>query len=132
MYAFLLWAQEAAGAGGEAPKDAPQRFAFLDPTIMIMGLALLFMFIVIGGSSKRRQEAERVALMNSLQKNDRVLTIGGIYANVVSVSDTADEVIVRVEDGMKMKVTKSSVFRNLDAEDRSKTAAAPAGKEPGK
>jgi len=118
MFALILWAQEAAG-GGEAGK----RFTFLDPTIMIMGLALLFMFIVVGGSSKRRQEAEKQALQSNLQKNDKVLTIGGIYAHIVSVSDTDDEVIVKVEDNMKMKVTKQSIFRNLTAEERAKAPA---------
>lgn len=122
MLAFIMWAAE---------EQQQQRFPFLDPTIMIMGLALLFMFVVVGGSSKRKQEAEKQALLTNMQKNDRILTIGGIYANIVSVSDTADEVIVKVEDGVKMKVTKSSIFRNLDAEERAKPAAQ-AGKEPGK
>jgi preprotein translocase subunit YajC len=126
MFALLLWAQE------EGAKAQERGFPFLDPTIMIMGLALLFMFIVVGGSSKRRQEAERQALLNNLQKNDRILTIGGIYANVVSVSDTDDEVIIRVEDNVKLKVTKTSVFRNITAEERAKAPAAQATKEPGK
>jgi preprotein translocase subunit YajC len=117
MFALLLLAEAEGGGGGG-------RFPFLDPTIMIMGLALLFMFIVVGGSSKRRQEAEKQALLNNLQKNDRILTIGGIYAHIVSVSDTDDEIIVKVEDNMKMKVTKTSVFRNLSAEQRAKEAQA--------
>jgi preprotein translocase subunit YajC len=51
----------------------------------------------------RRQEQERQSMINTLEKNDRVLTVGGIYATVISVSEDKDEMIVRIEDDVKMK-----------------------------
>jgi len=62
-----------------------------------------------------------------------VLTVGGIYATVVSVSDKEDEMIVRLEDNTRMKMTRSSVSRNITKEQRAKEAQQQtASKEPGK
>jgi preprotein translocase subunit YajC len=99
----------------------------------MLGLFLIFWLLVIR-PSMRRQEQDRQSMINALEKNDRVLTIGGIYATVVSVSEDKDEIIVRIEDDVKMKMTRSAVSRNLTKEDKAKEAAQQqkASKEPAK
>jgi len=51
-----------------------------------------------------------------------VLIFGGIYGTVVMVSQTEDEVTVKVDDNTRLKVTKASILRNLTKE---QAAAAP-------
>lgn len=104
----------------ETPKQsAPGPFAMELPLIMLVIFALLF-FIVIRPAQKR-QERERQTLLASLKKNDRVITTAGIYGTIVSVSDKEDEVIVKVDDNTRLKMLKSSILRNLNPDDSSKT-----------
>jgi preprotein translocase subunit YajC len=65
----------------------------------------------------RRQEAERKAMASNVKKNDKVLTAAGIYGTVVSVSDTEDEVTVRVDDNTRLRMLKSSIIRNITREE---------------
>ena len=119
---LLLWADGEAngGGGGPAGPPGPQNF-FSNPLFIMLGLFLLFWLIVIR-PSMRRQEQERQALMSGLEKNDEILTIGGIYATVVSVNEAKDEMVVRLEDNVRMKMTRSSVSRNLTREQKLKDA----------
>lgn len=113
LLSLLMWAEE----------EAQQPNPLLNPLTIMLGLFLLFWLFVLRPSMKR-QEAERQTLLGGLEKNDQILTIGGIYATVVSVSEKEDEMIVRVEDNVKMKMTRSSVARNLSKEERMREAAA--------
>ena len=55
----------------------------------------------------KRQEQERQALASNLKKNDEVLTNAGIYGTVVDVSENEDEITVKVDDNVRVKMTKS-------------------------
>jgi preprotein translocase subunit YajC len=88
---------------------------------MLPFLALpLIVILMFRGS--RRQDRERQAMLALLEKNDEVLTIAGIYGTVVSVNPTADEVVVKVADNTRLKMTKGSISRNITKE---QAAAAP-------
>ncbi len=101
-----------------AAQDSPGNlWGVLLPLIPIF---ILYYFLFI-----RPQQAEskkRKSQIEGLRKNDRVVTIGGIYGTVVSVDLEADRVTVRVDDdkGVKMVFTKSSVSRVLGDPDKDK------------
>jgi preprotein translocase subunit YajC len=94
-------------------------------------LPLLFLFILgyflLFRSPMKRQEMERKALLESLKKNDKVLTSAGIYGTVVSVSDKEDEVVVQVSDNVRLKMTKGSIVRKVDETPRDERGAAKEG-----
>ena len=46
-------------------------------------------------------------LLEEMQRGDRVVTAGGIYGVVESISE--DTVVIRVESGATMRVAKGSV-----------------------
>jgi preprotein translocase subunit YajC len=132
MLAVLLWAVDEAanGGGGNGAPQMPN--PLLNPLTIMLGLFLLFWLLVIR-PSMRRQETERQSMFTTLEKNDQILTIGGIYATVVSTSEKEDEMVVRLEDNVRMKMTRSSVSRNFTKEQRAKDAQQPtANKEPSK
>jgi preprotein translocase subunit YajC len=85
-----------------------------------VGIAVVFLFLMMRNS--RRQDRDRQTMLSSLEKNDKVLTIGGIYGTVISVHPTEDEVVVKVDDNTRLKVTKASISRNMTKE---QAAAAP-------
>lgn len=65
----------------------------------------VFYFILIRPQQKRQKQHKQ--LMDELKRGDRVITAGGIYGQVESVSD--DNVLVKVESGTTIRVAKGSV-----------------------
>lgn len=55
-------------------------------------------------------------MMQSLQKNDRVRTIGGIYGTIVEVRD--DEIVLKVDESnnTKIKISPSAIGTSLSEE----------------
>jgi preprotein translocase subunit YajC len=100
----------------------------LDPLTMALPFILLFAYLFLIRPSMR-QEQQRQALTKNLKKDDEVLTNGGIYASVVSVHETKDEVVLKVADNTRIRVVKSAVARNLTQE---AAQAAEAAKKTGK
>jgi preprotein translocase subunit YajC len=114
LFNLLLLAQGGDGGGGGGGGQAPPMGGLMMP-IAIIGLMFLWIFLV-ARPKQMRQEQERQALLGSTEKNDEILTVGGIFATVVSVNKEADEMIVKIEDNAKMKIQRSSVLRNITKE----------------
>ena len=57
-------------------------------------------------------------LLENLKKNDRVLTIGGIYGVVMNVQRDADEVTLKIDEttNTKIRVTFGAIARVLGDE----------------
>ena len=107
---FFLFAEE-------APQKAPPGIVDMLPIIAIP--ILFYLFLLRPGL---RKDKERVALLASLKKNDKVVTAAGIYGTVVAVADKDDEVTVRVDDNVRLKMTKASIVRNLTNEEAARAA----------
>jgi preprotein translocase subunit YajC len=111
MYqALLLLAQEGAPQGG--------MIQFLIPLL----LCFMLFYLLVLRPANRRQQQERDNLLKTLDKNDKVVTTGGIYGTVVSVSDKEDEVTVKVDDNVRLRMTKGSIYRNITKEDAARAA----------
>jgi len=75
---------------------------------MIAFLVLLFgMFYLLIIRPQRRRQQEHQQLTGSLQKGDKIVTIGGIFGEVEAVSD--EYFTIKVESGATMKMAKGSV-----------------------
>jgi preprotein translocase subunit YajC len=110
-YALLVWAE------GEQQRPAGEGLYG-----MLLPLGLLFLFYFVLWRPMRRQDQERKALLSTLKKNDEIVTSSGIYGTVVAVSDTEDEMTVKVADNVKMRMLKSGVARNLTNEKAAREA----------
>jgi preprotein translocase subunit YajC len=76
-------------------------------------LALMLVLFFVFFRGPRKQKQERKKLVQSLQKNDRVQTIGGILGTIVDIKD--DEITLKVDESnnTKIKVTSSAIGKNL-------------------
>jgi preprotein translocase subunit YajC len=92
---------------------------------MLPFLAIIVVFFFLMTRSMRRQERERQALATSLKKGDEVLTQAGMYGTVISVSDTEDKVVVKIDDNTRVRMTKASIARNLSNEQAAKAGTPP-------
>lgn len=86
-------------------------------------LLMLGVFYVIMLSGSRKEKRRRQEMLSAIQKNDRVMTIGGIVGSVVSVNDT--EVTLKVDESANVKITviRGAIQRVLREDERPKDVA---------
>ncbi len=80
----------------------------VNPILNLVPLALLFVifyFLII--RPQKKQENDRQKMISSLNKNDEVVTTGGIHGTVVTVKEKT--VIVRIDENVKVEVEKNCV-----------------------
>ena len=82
----------------------PEQGAIPFPYIML-AIFFIFYFLVIRPEKKKQNEIKE--MRNTLKKNDKVITAGGIYGTVSLVKD--DRVVIRVDDNTKIEFDKQSV-----------------------
>ena len=93
-------------------------------SMLIPMVAIFFVLYLVVLRPMKRQEAERQKqLLTNLKKNDKILTIGGIYGSVVSVAEKDDEVVVKVDDNTRLRMTKRSIVQNMTKEEAAAKAA---------
>jgi preprotein translocase subunit YajC len=68
-------------------------------------MAAIFYFIVF--LPEKKKQAAHKKRVSELQKNDSVVTAGGIHGTVVSLKDKT--VIVRVDDAVKIEVDREAI-----------------------
>lgn len=72
---------------------------------MIAILILFMYFMVIRPQSKRAKDHKK--LMDSLQKGDEVITIGGILGKIEKITD--DLIVLNIAENTNITVQKSSI-----------------------
>ncbi len=91
--------------GGCIPTDAEGATSIWTMLIFVVLLFGLMYFVMIRPQRKRQKEHQR--LIEELKRGDRVVTAGGIYGAIESISE--DSIIIKVESGATMRVAKGSV-----------------------
>lgn len=96
-------------AGGKAADPGASGFGAFLPAMI--GVIVLYYFLFI--RPDRKKQVEQRSQLDSLKKNDRVLTIGGIYGVVMNVQRDADEVTLKIDEtnNTKIRVTFGSIAR---------------------
>ena len=82
--------------------------------VYVVLMFLLLYFILFRGPQKQKQQRKQLA--QSLQKNDKVQTIGGIIGTIVDIK--SDEVTLKIDESnnTKIKITPSAIGKNLSKE----------------
>lgn len=79
-------------------------FANLLPLALILAI---FYFILIKPQQKQQQEFKK--MIERLQKNDQIVTMGGIHGTIVNVKEKT--FVVRIDDNTRVEIDKSAVAR---------------------
>jgi len=98
--------------GAMAPAKGP--FGEYGTWILLPVMLLLFYFMIFRGPQKQKQQQQK--MIQSIKKNDKVRTIGGIIATVVDVKD--DEIVLKVDESnnTKIRIMASAIGKNLSNE----------------
>jgi len=85
----------------------------------IAGIMILFYFIMLRPENKRRSQQK--SMIEALKKNDRVLTVGGVYGVVANVQKDSDRVTLKIDEttGAKMDISFSAIARVLSDDAKS-------------
>ncbi|MFO0355508.1 MAG: preprotein translocase subunit YajC [Sphingobacteriaceae bacterium] len=76
----------------------------------LIAIVVVFYFFMIRPQMKKAKEQKKY--IEALKKGDKILTIGGIYGKIHEVKEDGS-MIMEVEDGTKMKISKNAV--SMDA-----------------
>ncbi len=79
----------------------------LIPFVLIM---VIFYFLLIRPQQKK--EKERKQMINQLQKNDKVVTVGGIHGVIMNVKEGEDIVVIKSAD-TKLEMSRSSIQNKI-------------------
>ncbi len=101
LLTFLLQAQPAAPEGGFF-----QQYSFL--ILMILIMVVMYFFMI---RPQQKKQKEVIKWRDSLKKGEKVVTAGGIYGTIVEVKDNV--VFMEVDNNVKIRIDKSSVFRDI-------------------
>lgn len=106
----------------DAEKPAGDMTALLQGLMPFIAIFVLFYFMLI--RPQRREQARRREMLDGIQKNDHVITAGGIYGVVTNVQRDADEVTIKVDEATntRLRMTLSSIARVVGDEPGNETA----------
>lgn len=87
---------------------------------MFVAMIAIVYFLMIRPQQKR--ERERQDMLSALGKGDEVVTTGGICGTVVGLTES--HVVLRLDDGVKVRFLRSSIHAvvSADSGDESKAA----------
>ena len=74
--------------------------------IFLVLIVAVFYFLMIRPQRKRQKQHEE--LVQELQKGDQVITAGGIYGTIESLSQ--DSIVIKIESGATIRVARGSVI----------------------
>ncbi|MBF0494169.1 MAG: preprotein translocase subunit YajC [Candidatus Omnitrophica bacterium] len=100
VFAFAF----AAADGAVATPQQPNPLISFLPIILIF---LVFYFLLIRPQKKAQDDHGK--MLKALQKNDEIVTSGGVLGTIVNIQD--DIVTLRVDDNTRIKILKSSVAK---------------------
>ncbi len=78
------------------------------PILQFLPLIILFVifyFLLIRPQQQRQKEHRE--MLKKLEKNDEVVTVGGVHGTVVSVGETT--AMIRIAENVKVEIDKTSL-----------------------
>lgn len=77
--------------------------------LLIAVILIIFYFFMIRPQMKRSKEQKK--FRDSLQKGQKIITIGGIHGKIVEIQDAT--VTIEVEGGSRLRMEKSAIASSI-------------------
>ncbi len=91
--------------GGCVPAGEPEGGFSWTPIIFLIVIFGLMYLVLIRPQRKRQKEHQQ--LVAELKRGDKVITAGGIYGQIESISE--ESVVMKIESGTTIRVSRGSV-----------------------
>ncbi|MBY0307304.1 MAG: preprotein translocase subunit YajC [Phycisphaerales bacterium] len=98
--------------GGQAVQPSQGGGSFM--LVMALPLVALVLMMFLGQRGEKKKRAEHAATLASLQRNDKVQTIGGVIGTVAEIQDA--EVVLKTDEltNSRIRVQKSAISAVLN------------------
>lgn len=95
-----------------APTGTPKRNPFGGSQLIFLALMFVLMYMILFRGPRKKQQQHK-QMVQSLTKNDRVQTIGGIIGTVVDIKE--DEITLKIDESnnTKIKILRTAIGRNM-------------------
>ena len=97
MFSTPAFAQSAGGGGGFD-------LVALAPLVLIF---VVFYFLLIRPQQKRMKEHKE--MLSKIQRNDRIVTNGGLIGKVARVHEERDELELDIADGVRVQIRRGMI-----------------------
>lgn len=88
--------------------DMEQLQAFGFPVLLI----IIFYFLLY--RPQKKQQKKRQAMLESVKVGSRVVTVGGIYGEIMSIN--GERIRLKIADNVEIEVSRSAVGSNITQE----------------
>jgi len=95
-----------------ATEAAQQQPGILASILPLLILFAIFYFLVI--LPQQKQAKKHKEMVEALKKGDKIVTAGGIIAEVIKNEE--DFIKAKINDNVEVKITKDAIARKLDEE----------------
>jgi preprotein translocase subunit YajC len=115
----LLLAQGDGAAPAEGAAGGKGFFGDVSFLPVMLVIGVMFYLMLIRPEQKRK--AQVAQMQQGLKKNDRIVTIGGIYGTVVNPGQGGEDVTIRIDESSnsKMRIERGSIKRIISDEKNS-------------
>jgi preprotein translocase subunit YajC len=85
----------------------------------LLFIGVIFYFLMIRPQQKQRREQH--AMIDSLRRGDKVVTLGGLHGRIEGLKDKV--VVLKVAENVKIEIEKASVARVVSRRDDEETSS---------
>jgi len=101
-----------AQADPNTPATAPKRSPWGGTQLIFLAAMLVLMYMILFRGPRKKQQQHR-QMVQSLEKNHKVQTIGGIIGTIVDIKDNEITLKIDESNNTKIKILRSAISRNL-------------------
>ena len=97
------------------PNETPlttRRSPFGSSQLIFLALMFVLMYIILFRGPRKKQQQHK-QMIQSLSKNDKVQTIGGIIGTVVDIKENEITLKIDESNNTKIKILRSAIGRNM-------------------
>lgn len=104
-----------------AQEPADPRQSVLQALFPIIAIGALFYFMLL--RPERQRKAQMASMLDNLKKNDRIVTVGGIYGTVVNSQPGTSDVTIKVDESnnTRLRIQRSAIARVVTDEGEKNT-----------
>ncbi len=87
----------------------------LTPMLLMFGAIFVIMyFLMIRPQQKRQRDHQK--MLDSLEKNDKVVTIGGVYGTIQGLKEQGQNkiIILKIDDNVKIEIKQSAIAGKVE------------------
>ena len=90
-----------------AAEGAPKGSSWSMWVMLILIFVVMWLFMI---RPQQKQQKELEKFRNSLQKGDKVVSVGGIHGKVVEIRETT--LLLEIDNAVKIEIDKASVVKD--------------------